>query len=80
MNTSRQLLSHIHYYYPHIISLPYIYARAYAHQCFSFSFATFATKHINFLIHNRLNGCKRVAEGVAEVAIESFFNYKILVF
>ena len=80
VNTSRQLLSHIHYYYPHIISLPYIHARAYAHQCFSFSFATFATKHVNFLIHNRLNGCKRVAEGVAEVAIESFFNYKILVF
>ena len=80
VNTLRQLLSHIHYYYPHIISLPYIHARAYAHQCFSFSFATFATKHVNFLIHNMLNGCKRVAEGVAEVAIESFFNYKILVF
>ena len=47
---------------------------------FSFSFATFATKHTKYFVFKWLSGCKRVAEGVAEVATGRYFNYKIAVY
>ena len=51
-------------------------SRACAHLCFSFSSATSATNIVNMFIFCWLWGGIRVAEGVAEVAIERFFNAK----
>ena len=75
-HNTAQGVNRVYVIHPHLSA----HARACEYYNFSFSFATFATKRHKYFVFKWLRGCKRVAEGVAEVATGRYFNYKISVY